>query len=233
MIRIQKYLANIGVGSRREIEKLIVTQKVTLNGKTCELGSKITMGDIIFVNGKKIIIKEGDLNFSHKLLIYNKPLGEVCSRVDEKGRKTVFDNLPKLKHGKWINIGRLDINSSGLLLFTTDGDLANKYMHPSSQMEREYLVKVVGRVTKTKQEQLLTGVKLSDGLAKFKKMTPCKNAIDNKWYKVILCEGRNREVRRMFEFCDLMVSKLIRIRYDKIKLPKNLKNGQYIELKNI
>ena len=165
-----------------------------------------------------------------KIILYNKPVGEICTRADEQDRPTVFDNLPTVSNGKWINIGRLDINTSGLLLFTNNGELANKLMHPKSKIEREYLIRLNKPATAEAIRNLSKGVKLEDGMAKFKRIKPHANKKDNKWYKVILTEGRNREVRRLWEHEGYLVSNLIRVRFGQYVLPKRLGKGKYITI---
>lgn len=248
--RLQKYLASIGYGSRRSIEKLIIDGKIKVDNKIAELGCLVDKHSCIIIDNQKIKnvkdIKDikTDQKYHNKILIYNKPPGEVCTRSDEKGRRTVFDNLPKLKNSRWINIGRLDINTMGMLLFTTDGEIANKLMHPSNNIDREYLVRIVGQVSQEKLNKLLKGIDIGDGkdkLARFKKITEVvhnkDNAKDehkaNTWYKVVITEGRNREVRRLWNGVDCTVNRLIRIGFGPYKLPKDLKQGEFVIIDKI
>lgn len=231
-IRIQKLLAALGYGSRRSIENKIKQGEIKLNGKIFELGAIIKVSDFIEINSKTIKVTKSlveKLSSDIKVIIYNKPEGEVCTRIDDKNRKTVFDNLPKLKSGKWISVGRLDINTSGLLIFTNNGDLANKLMHPKANIDREYLLKTSFVPSAQVIANLKKGVKLEDGFAKFKMIKPKYKKADNKWFYVTITEGRNREVRRLWQSQDIMVSKLIRIGFGKYKLPKDLSKGKFIE----
>ncbi len=227
--RIQKVLANAGHGSRRKIEDLIRAGKITVNGKTAELGQQIGERDRIAINAKPI-----RLNLKRekvcKVMGYYKPTGEVCTRKDEKGRATVFDNLPRVRNARWINIGRLDINTTGLLLFTTDGELANKLMHPSNQIEREYAVRVLGTASKEQLAALREGVQLEDGLAKFTDIVDSGGEGANHWYHVVIMEGKNREVRRLWESQGLAVSRLIRTRFGPYVLPRRKRVGQHWRL---
>jgi len=227
-VRIQKVLAQMGVGSRREIEKAIIEKRIFVNNKLAEIGQLISNEDTIIFDGKLI-----NLNYDEalpRILIYNKPEGEIVSESDPKGRATVFDHLPKIKNAKWISIGRLDFNTSGLLIFTSYGEFANRLMHPRYEIEREYSVRVLGKLTDNQISQLKAGIKLEDGLAKFETISFKGGEGSNHWYQVTLKEGRNREVRRLFEFFNFTVSRLMRIRFGGIALPSNLKKGNYIEL---
>lgn len=225
--RIQKILALRGVGSRREIEAWIAAGYVQVNGETAVLGTKATEQDRITVHGKLISASTE----AHRLILYNKPVGEICTRSDPQGRITVFSKLPKLHKLRWVSIGRLDINSSGLILFTTDGELANKLMHPKANIEREYAVRVLGRVTDAMLQKMQRGVTLDDGTrAKFTKIKSAGGTGANTWYNVTLTQGRYREVRRIWETQGVRVSRLIRIRYGEYKLPKDLPEGKYIDL---
>ncbi len=226
--RIQKLLAVAGVASRREVERWIADGLVTVNGKKAQLGDRATRFDEIRVEGRAINLE--DAGTSRRVLVYNKPVGEVCTRNDPEGRPTVFDHLPKTKGERWINIGRLDINTSGLLLFTTDGDLANKLMHPSSGVDREYAVRIRGDVDEAMIERLKEGVLLEDGLAKFTDVRFFDGEGQNKWYHVVLMEGKNREVRRLWESQNVAVSRLKRVRYGCIFLPSNVPVGTWVEL---
>ena len=227
-IRIQKVLAQIGVGSRREIEKAIIEKRISVNNKMAEIGQLISHEDTIIFDGKLINLNSDKA--LPKILIYNKPEGEIVSEKDPKGRATVFDHLPKIKNAKWISIGRLDFNTSGLLIFTSYGEFANRLMHPRYEIEREYSVRVHGQLTDNQISQLKAGIKLEDGLAKFQTISFKGGEGANHWYQVTLKEGRNREVRRLFEFFNITVSRLMRIRFGNFTLPSNLKKGNYIEL---
>lgn len=230
--KIQKVLANLGLASRRQIEQWIASGRITVDGKIAKLGDRVTDQEKISVDGR-LVKRIPEKTLITRVLIYHKPIGEVCTRSDEKNRKTVFEKLPILRNARWISVGRLDINTSGLLLFTNNGELANRLMHPSTQIEREYAVRVLGEVSQEILDNLLRGVKLEDGLARFVKIRRVRsferNAA-NQWYHVILCEGRNREARRLWESQGLKVSKLSRIRFGGIKLPRSLLRGQWIEL---
>ena len=236
-IRIQKALAQIGIASRRAIEKMIENKEILVNNQVAEIGQKINYKDKIIINNKNIDLSSlNNINKSeqHEVLLYNKPEGEICSKSDPKHENTVFRNLPKPKIGRWIQVGRLDLNTSGLLLFTTDGELANKLMHPRQQIERVYLTRVFGEINDNKINKLLKGVKLEDGLAKFKDIKLNNNQnndkYNNKWLECTLTEGRNREVRRLWASQDCTVSRLMRIRFGNIVMPKNLKSGSFILL---
>ena len=226
--RVQKALARMGFASRREIERWIEQGKVSINGKIAEPGTKVKEGDRAEFNGKRIIIRAPIAEV--RVLVYNKPVGEICSRKDEEGRPSVFAHLPKITNARWISIGRLDINTSGLLLFTSDGELANRMMHPSHEVEREYAVRVKGRVTPEKIRQLEKGVQLEDGPAHFDRIEDAGGQGTNHWYHVVLHEGRNREVRRLWEAVDVTVSRLIRLRYANIMLPRDLRQSKTVEL---
>jgi 23S rRNA pseudouridine2605 synthase len=226
--RLQKVLANTGLASRREIEKWIDAGRIKVNGKVAILGTRISDTDKISVDDKPFYLKNIDLE--NKLIAYHKPVGQICSRNDPEGRDTVFSHLPKLKNQRWISVGRLDINTSGLLLFTTDGELANKLMHPSNEIEREYAVRVLGEVDEGMIKKLTGGIKLDDGIAKFKSVKEAGGEGANHWYNVILIEGKNREVRRLWDAIGVKVSRLMRIRYGKIKLERSLQAGNWQEV---
>lgn len=227
--KLQKVLARAGYGSRREMEAWITAGRIRVNGKIARLGDRAGADDKISVDGKKLASNTAQ-SVPQTVLIYNKPLGEICSRRDPEGRPSVFDKLPRLQHARWVAIGRLDINTSGLLLFTTDGELANKLMHPSTQIEREYAVRVIGDVTQEIVETMHRGVLLEDGMASFSDIQYFAGSGANQWYHVVLMEGRNREVRRLWESQGLKVSRLKRVRYGNIFMPSTIKVGQFREL---
>ncbi|HBH10424.1 MAG: 23S rRNA pseudouridylate synthase B [Legionellales bacterium] len=227
--RIQKVLANAGYGSRREIEKLINNGKIKVNGKLATIGQCIEEKDQVAINSRPIRLHQ-QRKKKPKVLAYYKQAGEVCTRRDEKGRETVFKNLPRLRNSRWISIGRLDLNTTGLLLFTTDGELANKLMHPSSEIEREYAVRVFGRVTNENINTLLDGVELEDGFAKFTDIVDSGGKGTNHWYHVVVMEGRNKEVRRLWESQGVQVTRLIRTRFGSYILPRKKRVGQFWRL---
>lgn len=227
--RLQKVLAQIGIGSRREIEEWVIAGRISVNGLPASLGQKIGPGDRVKYNGKLIPLKFAEQRES-RVLLYHKPEGEIVSRDDPEGRPSVFDRLPMLKKGRWIAVGRLDFNTSGLLLFTNDGDLANKLMHPRYEMEREYAVRLLGRLEDEQIEMLTSGIELEDGPARFSSLRDEGGEGANHWYRVTLSEGRNREVRRMFEAVGLTVSRLMRVRYGPVELPSKLKRGMWMEM---
>lgn len=226
--RLHKLLAQSGIGSRREMEELIAAGRVTVNGETAQTGQSATPGDRIKVNGRLV-----NLKFSNRLprvIIYHKPEGEIVSRDDPERRPSVFTSLPRLAGSRWVAVGRLDFNTSGLLLFTTSGELANRLMHPRYNLVREYAVRVLGEVSLDAQQRLLQGVELDDGQAQFATFQDAGGDGANHWFRVSLFEGRNREVRRMFEAVGVTVSRLMRVRYGPFVLPPNLKRGQVVEL---
>jgi 23S rRNA pseudouridine2605 synthase len=224
--RLQKVLANAGMGSRREIEGWISAGKVEVNGARAQLGQRVVPTDIIKVDGRKVSLRRLQPP-EREVLVYNKPEGELVTRHDPQGRRTVFNRLPKLKHGRWIPVGRLDINSSGLLLLTTDGELANRLMHPSRQVEREYAVRVMGEIAQEQLEQLVHGVELEDGPARFEEIVESGGEGINRWFHVVIMEGRQREVRRMWEAVGAKVNRLKRVRYASVMLDSALKVGRW------
>jgi 23S rRNA pseudouridine2605 synthase len=226
--KLHKVLAEAGLGSRRDMEELIVAGRVSVNGEPAHIGQRILPQDQVRINGK--LIQRKISKKPPRVLVYHKPAGEIVSTSDPEGRQSVFDSLPKMKVGKWLAVGRLDYNTEGLLLFTTSGDLANRLMHPRYGIEREYAVRTLGDLEEGMRQRLLAGVELEDGLAQFSKITDGGGEGVNKWYRVIIGEGRNREVRRMFEAVGLTVSRLIRTRYGVMTLPSGLKRGRWDEL---
>ncbi|MBT8437801.1 MAG: pseudouridine synthase [Gammaproteobacteria bacterium] len=224
MERIQKYLANQGAGSRRQIDALLQQGRISVNGKTAKPGDQVAGREKIAIDGKLLRLQRHAAR--PKILMYHKPVGEVCTRSDPEGREDVFQNLPGLNQGRWVSIGRLDINTSGLLLFSNDGELANRLMHPSYEVEREYAVRVHGAVSPEMLQQLRNGVPLEDGKAHFDDIIDSGGSGSNHWYHVVLKEGRNREVRRLWEAVGVEVSRLTRVRYDQFRLPKWLKPGK-------
>lgn len=227
--KLQKVLARSGLGSRREMERWIEEGRVSVNDQVAKLGDRVSAEDKVIVDGKSVDISLGH-SLECRVLIYNKPIGEVCTRHDPEGRPTVFRALPKLKQGRWIAIGRLDINTSGLLIFTTDGELANKMMHPSSSIDREYAVRVLGNVDEPMLERLKQGVLLEDGMARFTDVRFFDGEGANRWYHCVVMEGRNREVRRLWESQEVQVSRLKRVRFGPVFLPSDVKVGTWKDL---
>ncbi|WP_034915117.1 23S rRNA pseudouridine(2605) synthase RluB [Erwinia sp. 9145] len=229
--KLQKVLARAGHGSRREIEAMISAGRISVDGKLATLGDRVEPNKTlkIRIDGHLVSVTESTAEIC-RVLAYYKPEGELCTRNDPEGRPTVFDRLPKLRGARWIAVGRLDVNTCGLLLFTTDGELANRLMHPSREVEREYAVRVFGQVDEEKLRQLSRGVQLEDGPASFKTLKFTGGEGINQWYSATLTEGRNREVRRLWESVGVQVSRLIRTRYGDITLPKGLPRGGWTEL---
>ena len=227
--KLHKVLAEAGLGSRRDMEDLIVAGRVSVNGEPAHIGQRILPTDAVRINGK-LIQRRVNNSKPPRVLVYHKPAGEIVSHDDPEGRPSVFDRLPTMKTGKWLAVGRLDFNTEGLLLFTTSGDLANRLMHPRYNIDREYAVRTLGELEEGMRQKLLAGVELEDGLANFTKIADGGGEGINKWYRVVIGEGRNREVRRMFEAVGLTVSRLIRTRYGAMTLPSGLKRGRWEEL---
>ena len=226
--KLHKVLAQSGLGSRLDMEQMIADGKVLVNDEPAHVGQRIQYGDRIKVNGKPLFVRIEPP--PPRVIAYHKPAGEIVSRDDPQSRPTVFRKLPRLQTGKWQSVGRLDLNTEGLLLFTNSGELANKLMHPRFGLEREYAVRVLGHLSNIEKAQLLEGVQLDDGEARFGSLEEGGGEGANCWYRVTIQEGRNREVRRMFEAVGHAVSRLIRIRYGKMLLPRGLKRGECMEL---
>ncbi len=227
--KLQKVLAAQGLGSRRELERWIADGRISVNGKVATLGDRVVESDTLRVDGR-IVGEKREEKPRTRVLCYHKPVGEVCTRDDPEGRDTVFEHLPRLRVGRWIQIGRLDLNTSGLLLFTNDGELANRLMHPSYTIEREYAVRILGEVDAEVLERLRKGVELDDGPAHFDQLLDAGGEGANHWYHVVLKEGRNREVRRLWESQGLTVSRLQRVRYGNVALQRRLRPGRWEEL---
>lgn len=227
--KIQKVLANAGLGSRRQLETWISEGRIVVNGQVAKLGDRITIDDKVRVDGREVKFVRSQTK-KCRVLIYHKPEGEICTRSDPEGRPTVFDHLPMLRNSRWISVGRLDFNTSGLLLITNDGELANHLMHPSQEFEREYAVRVQGQVSPEMIKKLKKGVRLEDGEAHFDEVIDAGGEGSNHWYHVQVKEGRNRIVRRLWESQGVKVSRLIRIRYGAITLPRSLRRGKWEEL---
>lgn len=228
MPKLHKVLAQVGIGSRREMEELIIAGRVSVNGEPAHIGQRVGSNDVVRVNGKPV--NRSASKKPPRVVLYHKPAGEIVSHDDPEGRATVFSRLPRMKVGKWLSIGRLDLNTEGLLILTTSGDLANRLMHPRYGNEREYAVRVLGELTDDIRAKLLDGVELEDGVAKFGSVEFLGGEGSNRWYRVTLQEGRNREVRRVFESVGLTVSRLIRTRFGEVVLPSNLRRGRWEEL---
>lgn len=227
--KLQKVLARAGLGSRREMEGVIAEGRVKVNGQVANVGDRIAMRDQVTMDDRPVSLRSAD-DVPRRVIMYNKPEGELCTRKDPEGRRTVFERLPRLKGERWIVIGRLDINTSGLLLFTTDGELANRLMHPSTEIEREYAVRVMGQVEKQHITAMTEGVMLDDGPARFTDVQEFGGEGINTWFHVVIMEGRNREVRRLWESQELTVSRLKRVRYGNTFLDKRARVGEWVEL---
>jgi len=227
--RIQKLLAAAGYGSRRQIEAWIAAGRITVTGRVARLGDRAAPDDPIALDGNPLQLRRSGAEA--RVILYHKPEGELVTRSDPEGRRAVFERLPPLRDGRWIAVGRLDLNSSGLLLFTNSGDLANRLMHPRHEIEREYAVRARGELSEERRSRLLAGVTLDDGVARFEHLEESgKPEGANRWVRVTLREGRNREVRRLFEAIGMTVSRLLRIRFGPVRLPRDLKPGRWIEL---
>lgn len=227
--RVHKMLARLGYGSRRGIEEWMRAGRVHVNGKPALPGTTVSDGDVVEVDGRRVTAAS-EADSSCRILIYHKPEGEVCTRSDPEGRPTIFDRLPPVPGGRWLAIGRLDINTTGLILLTTDGELANRLMHPSTGIEREYLVRVLGEVGPDAIGRMQTGVELDDGPAAFSRIYEVGGRGANRWYGVVLKEGRKREVRRIWEAAGCRVSRLKRIRFGPVALPARVRQGRCLEL---
>ena len=214
--KLQKVLARMGIASRRKIETWIRAKRIRVNGNVAELGCRVTEKDTILVDGETVLYRPP--SSAPRLIAYHKPVGEVSTRSDPQGRPTVFDRLPELENGRWINVGRLDINTSGLMLFTDDGELAHRLMHPSSGYAREYAVRIFGEVTQVILGRLVKGVLLEDGIARFEEVVDSGGKGLNHWYHVVVMEGRNRLVRRLWESQGVTVSRLMRVRFGPVVL---------------
>ncbi len=227
MLRLQKFLAQAGLGSRRSCEQFIKENRVSVNGKVAALGTKVSENDEVTFDGNKVLPKAADL----KVIMLNKPRGVLSSKKDDKKIKLVFDFLPKVNNEPdWIAVGRLDINTSGLMLFTNDGTLAHKLMHPSFEIDREYLVRARGNFSEQKKKNMLSGVEIEDEIYKFSDIVPGEKQSSNQWFSVCMLTGKNREVRKLFESQDLEVSRLKRVRIGPIFLPSTLREGSWINL---
>ncbi|MDH4115109.1 MAG: rRNA pseudouridine synthase [Burkholderiaceae bacterium] len=226
--KLHKVLADAGIGSRRDMEELIIAGRVSVNGEPAHIGQRVLATDQVRVNGKPLPRKPPGR--PPRVLLYHKPAGEIVTQDDPGARPTVFEKLPKVSGGRWVAVGRLDLNTEGLLIFTTSGELANRLMHPRYEVEREYAVRLLGELTEEQRSRLLEGVELEDGPAKFSKIEDAGGLGANHWVRVVISEGRNREVRRIFEAVGLTVSRLIRIRFGAIQLPRSVGRGRYFEL---
>lgn len=226
--KLQKVLARAGVGSRREMERWITEGRVSVDGHVANLGDRVIPNQVLRVDGH--VLRHTSSAPRRRILIYNKPEGELCTRSDPAGRPTIFERLPRIHRGRWITVGRLDFNTSGLLLVTNDGELANRLMHPSSEMEREYAVRIHGQVTEEMVSRLRNGVELEDGRASFDSIADAGGEGSNHWYHITLKEGRNREVRRMWEAVGARVSRLTRVRFGSVHLPRGLSRGHWEDI---
>lgn len=226
--KLQKVLARHGLGSRRELEEWIQAGRVSVNGKVAELGARVAEDDLIRVDGRRIQVQASTR--APRVLRYHKPVGEVSTRKDPEGRPTVFDALPRLRRGRWIAVGRLDVTTSGLLLFTDDGELANRLMHPSYEVQRRYAVRVLGRLSEEDAARMREGITIDGQLHRIEAVVDAGGEGRNHWYHLTLAEGRNREVRKLFEACGLAVSRLIRLAYGPVELGRGLRPGRFEDL---
>jgi 23S rRNA pseudouridine2605 synthase len=227
-LRLHKALAQAGLGSRRAMETWIAAGRVLLNGKVAQIGARLGAGDKVSVDGREVRL--APVEAAARVLIYHKPEGEIVTRDDPQGRETVFTRLPRLSGARWVSVGRLDVATSGLLIFTTSGALANRMTHPRFEVEREYAARIFGQLTEDKARGLMQGIELDDGLAKFDKLADEGGEGSNHWYRLVVTEGRNRLVRRLFEAAGYTVSRLMRVRFGMVSLPPRLKRGQIEEL---
>lgn len=226
--KLQKVLSRAGVASRRRVERWIEQGRISVDGRCAKIGDRVRTDQLIRVDGRVVCSKKESTQC--RVLLYHKPGGEVCTRSDPVGRPTVFDRLPRLRNGRWVAVGRLDINTTGLLLLTTDGELANRLMHPSREIERDYAVRVLGKVNAVKLRRLRSGVQLQDGLARFDSILDGGGEGANHWYRVTIKEGRKREVRKLWQAVGVKVSRLIRVRYGPVSLPRSLRAGRWTAL---
>ena len=222
-------LSSSGICSRRQAESLIKERRLTVNNEISHLGQKIDHNDLVRIDGK--VVDLPNQNSKLRVLMYNKDLGEISSKSDPEGRKTIFDSLPKINGGNWFSVGRLDINTSGLILFTNKGDFANQLMHPSSEIEREYVARIRGDVKEKNLDDMISGVQLEDGIARFTDIQPGRKGNTNQWFAMVIIGGKNREVRRLWESQGFEVSRLKRVRFGGLFLPSSLKRGEFRELK--
>ncbi len=226
--RVQKYLARAGYGSRREIEKWLKAGQITTSQGVLKPGDRVEAGQVLYVHGKQIVISE--LNHPTRMLVYHKAEGEISTHKDPGDRRRVLDSLPNIENGRWLSVGRLDINTTGLMLFSNDGELVNALMHPSSEVEREYLCRVFGPVSDDSLKRLCEGVQAGKDMLQFRSIDPEERTGSNQWFRIVLTGGKNREIRRAWQVLGCEVSRLKRVRYGHFHLPRNLKVGQWIEL---
>lgn len=226
--KLHKMLAAAGLGSRRDMEELIAAGRASINGKPAQVGDRVKAGDVVRLNGR--IVNLPWKQALPKVLLYHKPEGEIVSRDDPEGRPSVFDRLPRLRGQRWISVGRLDFNTEGLLIFTTSGELANRLSHPRYEVEREYAVRILGELTEAQMDQLRNGIELEDGSAHVEDIAPAGGEGANQWYRLVIKEGRNREVRRLMEALGLTVSRLIRVRFGPVAMPPRVKRGMTLDM---